>query len=279
MAASRASVENMNVSRACAVLVFALGIVTGTGAPAAAQGFDLTVFAGLAYPLYDERLTVQPGELSIPGVEVTPVISPELTGDGGAVFGASLTFEFGILGIEGRIDSVDAAIDFTGARYDLRGTSFPFQGVTASLVAAAGRFEADRFSILSANLRLRTPGPVGIVASGGMSYLPDITVSGSVPLSIQSPQLPPLGFDAGLTLRALPGQSGHRFGVNGGIGLRVGGRVGVMGEVRGFYFREYELRFATLNGPELVDALLADADPIGFEPVFVNAQIGISFKF
>jgi hypothetical protein len=67
--------------------------------------------------------------------------------------------------------------------------------------------------------------------------------------------------------------------VNGGIGLRVGGRVGLVGEVRGFYFREYELRFATLNGPELLDDLLAEADPVRFEPVFINAQVGVSFRF
>jgi hypothetical protein len=250
-----------------------------TAAPAVAQGFDFTVFAGVAYPLYDERLTFRPGDLTIPGVEVTSAIPPELKGDGGAVFGAAFTFELGILGIEGRLDSVDAAIDFSGARYDLRGTSFPFQGVTASIIADPGRFEADRLYILSANLRLRTPGPIGVMASGGLSYLPDITVSGSVPVTVSSPQLPPVGFDAGLTLRATPGQSGHRFGLNGGIGLRVGGRVGLIGEVRGFYFREYELRFATLNGPAILDALLAEADPIGFEPVFINAQVGLVIKF
>lgn len=260
-------------------LLSALALVIGAAAPAAAQGVDLTVFAGVAYPLYDERLTLRPGALSIPGVEVTNVMNPELKGDGGAVFGVALAFELGIIGIEGRIDSVDAGIDFTGARYDLRGTEFPFQGVTASIIANAGRFDADRLSILSVNARLRTPGPVGIVASGGVSYLPDITVSGSVPLAVESPQLPPLGFNAGLTLRATPGQSGHRFGVNGGVGLRIGGRVGLIGEVRGFYFREYDLRFGTSNGPELLDELLAEADPVRFEPVFINAQVGLSFRF
>ena len=259
--------------------LLALAFGTGMAAPASAQNLDLTVFAGLAYPLYDERLILRPGGISIPGVEVTNTINPELKGDGGAVFGAALALEFGIIGFEGRVDSVDAAIDFSGARFDLRGTEFPFQGVTASIVANAGRFDADRLAILSFNLRLRTPGPVGIIASGGLSYLPDITVSGSVPLAVESPQLPPLGINAGLTLRATPGQSEHRFGVNGGIGVRLGGNVGVIGEVRGFYFREYDLRFGTTSGPQLLDDLLAEADSVGFEPVFFNAQIGLSFRF
>lgn len=275
----RVPVQNRRMARPGASLL--LGIVTlfGSASTAVAQSVDLTVFAGVAYPLYDERLTLRPGALSIPGVEVLSATSPELKGDGGAIFGASLVVELGVVGIEGRVDSVDAGIDFTGARYDLRGTAFPFQGVTASIIASPGRFDADRVSILSVNARLRIPGPVGIFASGGVSYLPDISVSGSVPLSVEAPQLPPLGINAGLTLRAEPGQSGHRFGVNGGGGVRIGGRVALVGEVRGFYFREYELRFGTANGPELLDDLLSEADPVGFEPVFINAQLGVSFRF
>jgi hypothetical protein len=61
--------------------------------------------------------------------------------------------------------------------------------------------------------------------------------------------------------------------------VRVGGRVALIGEVRGFYFPDYELQFASVNGPELLDDLLAEADPIRFSPVFVNAQVGISFRF
>jgi hypothetical protein len=254
-------------------------LVTGAAAPAAAQGVDLTVFGGIAYPMYDERLTLRPGDPSISGVEITSATSPVLQGDGGAVFGAALAFDFGILGIEGRVDTIDAAIDFSGARYDLRGTAFPFQGITARITASPGRFDADRVSILSLNARIRTPGPAGIMISGGLSYLPDITVSGSVPLAVESPLLPPLGFDAGLTLRATPGESEHRFGVNGGAGVRIGGRIALVGEVRAFYFREYDLRFGTANGPELLDDLLAQADPVGFEPVFVNAQVGLAFRF
>ena len=52
-----------------------------------------------------------------------------------------------------------------------------------------------------------------------------------------------------------------------------------MGEVRAFYFREYELRFGATNGPQLLDDLLAEADLVRFEPVFVNAQVGLAFKF
>lgn len=264
------------------VVLATCAVVLVMAAPwrASAQGVDLTIFAGRAFPNYDERLTLRPSSPSLPGVDITVAESPILRADGGAVFGAALAFELGIFGIEGRIDATEVGLDFTGARYDLRGAEPPFQNVTASLIAAEGRFDADRITLLSLNARLRTPGPVGVVVSGGFSYLPDIRVAGSLPLRLEAAGFPPLpGFGADLTLRATPGQSEHRIGVNGGAGLRIGGRVAVMAEVRAFYFREYELRFGTEQGPEFLNDLLAAVDPVRFDPIFVNAQVGLVFKF
>jgi hypothetical protein len=266
--------------RLLTMLAACAGVCLGAAGNTSAQGLDLTVFAGRAFPIYDERLTLRPGAPAIPGVDVTVVGAPELRADGGPVFGAALAFELGIFGIEGRLDATDVGLDFTGARYDLRGTEPPFQGLMAALIASAGRFDADRIHLLSLNLRARTPGPIGVIASGGVSYLPDIRVTGSVPLTVQAPALPVLpALDADLTLRATPGQTEHRFGVNGGIGLRAGGRIGLVAEARGFYFREYELRFGTDDGPALIDDLLADVPPVRFRPVFVNAQVGLVIRF
>jgi hypothetical protein len=52
-----------------------------------------------------------------------------------------------------------------------------------------------------------------------------------------------------------------------------------MAEVRAFYFREYELRFGSDNGGATLDSILDDVAPVRFEPVFVNAQVGVVFKF
>src|SRR5688572_32400179 len=68
----------------------------------------------------------------------------------------------------------------------------------------------------------------------------------------------------------VPGQSDHRWGVNGGAGLRIGGRVALVGEVRVFYFREYELRFEAEDGFDILEELLAGLAPVRFEPVFIN---------
>jgi hypothetical protein len=246
----------------------------------AAQQFDFTFFVGRAFPTYDERLTFRPSTPTVPGVDVTVVGSPLIKADGGPVFGGALAFEVGIFGIEGRLDATDVGFELTGARYNLRGTEPPFTGLSGSITVFDGRFDADRIGLLSLNARIRTPGPVALVASGGLSYLPDITVTGSIPLAVEVPGIPvPPGVDTRLILRVAPGQAESRWGVNGGAGLRIGGRVAVMGEVRVFYFKEYELRFASENGPEILDELLARLPLVRFDPIFVNAQAGVTFRF
>lgn len=253
-------------------------LLAGGARHASAQALDATVFGGWAFPLYDERFGIR--NPSFPGVEVTVPGSPEIRADGGGVFGGAVGVSFGAVGIEGRLDATQVALEFSGARYDLRGTSFPFDGLTASIILAPGRFDADRIPLLSLNGRFTTPGRVALIASGGFSYLPDISISGSIPLAVEAPALPGIpDFDAGVQLRASPGQSGHRFGINGGVGVRVGGRVALIGEVRGFYFGDYNLRFSSENGDELIDDLLAQAAPVSFRPVFVNAQVGVTFRF
>ena len=83
-----------------------------------------------------------------------------------------------------------------------------------------------------------------------------------------------------LRLEVAPGESEHRFGLNGGAGLRIGSsRVAFMGEVRVFYFREYELRFNVANAPSVVEDLIDGLDPVRFEPIIVNAQAGLVFRF
>lgn len=250
-------------------------------APVRAQGLDVTLFVGAAYPVYDERLTLRPSTPAFPGLDVTVAGDPELRADGGLAFGGAIAFELGIFGIEGRVDATDVGFDLRGARYDFRATEPPFAGVTGSLTLGNGRFDTERLYLLSGNLRLRTPGPVGLVVSGGLSVLPDITISGSVPLSLDISGIPSLpGVEPRLQLRAAPGESEHRIGVNGGAGLRIGGsRVALMAEVRAFYFREYELRFAVEDSPGVVEALLDNVAPVRFEPVVVNAQAGLVFRF
>jgi hypothetical protein len=258
---------------------YAVVVLLGSSGRAAAQGVDFTFFIGRAFPIYDERLTLRPPAPSVPGVDITVDGTPLIEADGGPVVGGALAFEWGVLGIEGRLDGTDVAFDLTGARYTLHGTQPPFEGVTASITISDGTFEADRIWILSGNVRVRTPGPIALVASGGVSYLPDITVTGSIPLRVDVSGVSLPDLNARLTLRAAPGQSEDRWGVNGGVGLRLGGRVALMGEVRVFYFQDYELRFGAVNSGEILDEVLSGLASVHFDPVFVNAQAGVTFRF
>jgi hypothetical protein len=240
-----------------------------------AQGVDLTLFVGKAFPTYDERLTLTIPPIS--GADFTTLESPLIRADGGSVFGGALALEWGILAVEGRLDSTAVGLEFTGARYELRVNEPPFQDLAVTLSAAPGRFDADRVNILSLNARLRTPGPIALVASGGLSYLPEIQVTGSIPLRLEASGFPQASEEVALFLRATPGESDNRFGVNAGAGLRFGGRVALMAEARVFHFKEFELRFDAAD--DALDELLDGLDAVRFTPVFVNVQAGLVFRF
>lgn len=262
-------------------VVFQLLFLLSVPSRAFAQGGDVTIFVGAAYPAYDERLVLRPTIPSLPGANVSVTGAPEIRADGGLVVGGALAFELGVVGIEGRIDAADVAFDVTGARYNVSVAGGALNGISGSVTLGDGRLDAERLRLVSVNARLRTPGPIGLVASGGLSYLPSIEIGGTVPVSAEIAGLPILrALEPQLRLTAAPGESRHRLGLNGGAGLRVGGRrVALMVEVRAFYFREYELRFDVDGASSIVTDLLQDLDPIRFDPLIVNAQAGLVFKF
>ena len=267
------------VSRKLSIIMF-LGAAVFAPIDVFAQGGDLTLFVGTAFPVDREEFTLRPSTPSFPGADVTVAGDPALRATGGLVLGGALAFEVGVIGIEGRLDSTNIGFDVDGARYDLRGTSAPFQGLTGAITVADGHLDADRFNILSANIRLRTPGPVGLVASGGLSILPDVTINGSVPISAQIAGVTLPGVQPRLRLEVAPGESKHRFGLNAGGGVRIGGRrLAVVGEVRVFYFQDYELTFGMENAPSIVSDLIREIPAITFDPVIVNAQAGLVVKF
>jgi len=84
-------------------------------------------------------------------------------------------------------------------------------------------------------------------------------------------------------LEALPSQQQNRFGLNAGAGLRVrlGERVALLAEGRAFLFREYELGFGITSEPQVpgLDELLAQIEPVRFEPVFFHAAAGLVISF
>ncbi len=268
------------MSRPSAVLsILVLGLLATPG-PTFAQGGDLTLFIGSAYPVDHERFTLRPSTPSLPGADITANPTPELRAAGGLVVAGALAFELGVLGIEGRWDSMSLGFDVDGGRYDIRATSGPLQGLTGAVTVGDGRLDAKRLNILSINARLRTPGPVGIYASGGFSVLPDVTIEGSVPLGVELVGVPVGGIAPRLRLDVAPGESNRRYGLNGGAGLRLGSsRVALVGEVRVFYFKDYDLRFAVEDAPAIAADLIDRIAPVRFDPIIVNAQAGLAVRF
>lgn len=257
--------------------VFALGLLIPSlsAAPTFAQGGDITIFGGYAYPTYSQEFTFRtPSIPSFPGFEISEE-STTLDAKGGTAFGLAAAFELGrVFGIEGRVDTASVKLESSGARYTLSGS-----GLSGSISLGEGPIPVDRLTLLSANLRLRIHGPVSLLASGGFSYLPSFNVGGSIPLTVGVPGLPAAGTTIPLRLTALPTDNEYRFGVNGGIGLRirVAPVVALVGEVRGFYFSEYELYLQPANSA--LDDILRGLDPVRFNPVVVNAVAGVSFLF
>lgn len=255
-------------------------LVLLTSRPAAAE-WDLSLFVGQAFPTYDERLVIRlPDVPPVPGLDVQTTGIPELRADGGPVFGAALAREFGILGIEVRVDLTDVALDLTGVRYDLRVDPPVFGLQRGSVTINDASFDVDRLSIVSANLRLRTPGPISLVASGGFSYLPRFEVSGTVPIEFAIEGVPGSSLaQPDLRLGLEPGESSDRWGVNGGAGLRIGGNAAVFAEARVFYFGDYELSVLVEDVQPLVTRLLDELEPVSFRPVIANAVAGLVFRF
>jgi hypothetical protein len=247
---------------------------------AARAGWDLSVFGGVAFPTYEQRFTVRaPTVVPLPGFVVQPADDLTIDAKGGSVFGAALCGEVGVLGIEGRFDSTAIELRTSGLTYGLRYSAPPLPTFTGSLSIAPGPLETSRLNLLSLNLRLRTPGPVSLVASGGFSYLPDFDVTGSTPVQLAISGIPALDQTGTFRLRVAPTESSHRFGVNAGAGLRftIAPGVSLFGEGRVFYFKEYELSI-DVDDPRL-QALVGAIEEPRFRPVVVNAVGGLVFSF
>jgi hypothetical protein len=260
--------------------VLALVVLLGAAPRAAHAEWDLSVFVGQAFPTYDERLVIRlPDVPPAPGLDIRASGTPELQADGGPVFGAALAREFGILAIEVRLDVTEVALELTGVRYDITANPPVFGLSRASITVGDARLDSNQLSLVSINARLRTPGPISLVVSGGLSYLPDFEVGGSIPVAFTVEGLGTSLAQPRLVIAAEPNQSSDRWGVNGGGGLRFGGRIAAFAEVRVFYFGEYDLNVAFDDAQPLLDALIDEIEPVQFRPLIFNAVAGLVFRF
>jgi hypothetical protein len=262
-----------------AALLACLSLASAT--PARASGFDFSIFGGIAYPTYEQQFTVRaPTVAPLPGFVIRPNGDLKIDAKGGTVFGAAVCGEVGgVIGIEARFDSTAIELRTGGLGYQLSYRAPPLPTLSGSVSVDPGPLETDRLKLISVNLRLRTPGPVSLMASGGFTYLPDFKVTGTTPVRLTVNGLPVLDQQTSFGLRVSPTESSHRLGVNAGAGLRfkVAPGVSLFGEGRVFYFKEYELS-VEVDDPTL-QGFVGDIEQPRFRPIVVNAVGGVTFSF
>lgn len=260
--------------------------------------FEIAGYLGTSFPFYSQSFTYSPGPVSlpIPGVSIRQQGAFKMDGSGGLVVSGGVTYYFGgVIGIEGRLDTAKVNVATTGARYDV-GLTLPGlpQPFSASLDLGTGTVDLATLKPWSLNLKLRTPGPVRLFVSGGVSRLPalDFTVNQNIGLGATALNVITSKLDVG-TVRlkgALRPQEGEsRWGANagGGLQLKLGPNVALVAEGRYFYFgeRTYDWsavptdRFLSGLERQLLDATRQRLPAIKFKPQFFQAAGGLAISF
>ena len=254
--------------------------------PASPGDFELAVQLGRALPFYSQSFAFDPGDLIPPNYPVQTSGGFDLSLGGGLTVSGAATWCFSdSFGLEARVDTakVDLQVDGGQISSDL-GDLIP--GLPSIPISAdlSGATSIGRLVPVSLNLRFVAGENVQFVASGGLSYIPSVTVEAAVDIGLvvggipglPSLPLPDLGVSAAATL---PGG----FGGNLGAGLRVpvSSSVSLLFEARAFGFPKQEIQWGSGSGESspIEDALAAALDPIEFEYGFFQATGGVVFTF
>jgi hypothetical protein len=277
-------------------LLAAALLAPGTVPVAPASGWEVQGLVGFSAPTYSQTFRWSPPPLpSLPGVEIEQSGTFDLEATGGLAVSGSLTwFATGGVGLEARIDTGDVSLETRNARFSVRvPLPAPLPDIDTELDLEPAVVDLERVTPLSLNLRLRTPGPIALNLSGGVSYLPSLEVAVVQPLSLGVRGLDTaLGrLDLGeVSIRAAAAEetSRSRVGANLGVGLqiRLSDSVSLALDARGFLFPERQLVWSAapdrpLNAAEqlVVDEVLRELQPIDFSPTLINATAGLAISF
>jgi hypothetical protein len=263
---------------------------------ASAAGLEITGYAGPIIPVYEQSVALDPSGLVLPGGGVLPAGQAlKLEGDGGNTFGGALTLYLADwFGLEGRIDAADLRLKTTGATYrvvvDLPA---PLPDATGDLELGSGPMDVQRIHPLSLNLKLRSPGGLRLTLSGGVSYLPSLSVESAQAVQLRAVSVP--GVPAGSTLASVglraeaapQAEENGRWGANLGLGLQIGlgSNLALVAEGRAFVFQEHVLNWRRADGPLLpIEEALARElerrlDPVEFNPNFFQVTAGLALSF
>jgi hypothetical protein len=278
--------------KALALLIAALA----APAVAGAGEFEVAGHLGYTFPFYSQTLSYDPGPVTvpIPGVTVEQNGEFQLKASGGLAFAGGATFyPITGIGIELRIDSADVTVDTQSASYNVRvGLPAPLEPVVANLTLTKGKADVKALTPISLNLKLRTGGSFGLMASGGISRLPKVEFSieqtvglgvSAFNLSTGNIEVSTLGFRG---TSSAEGKSAWGGNLGLGVQIKLGERGALLVEGRGFYFPKQTITWEpnvdrTLNAIE--QALLARVqqklEPIEFKPWWVQATVGVAIRF
>jgi hypothetical protein len=261
---------------------------------AGAAELELTGYAGYTFPFYKQTFEYDPGPVAvpIPGVTVDQAGSFALEASGAPAFAGGVAFYLtGGFGLEVRYDRADLTVDTKASSYTVRvGLPAPFDPVVADLALAEGTADLKAAAPLSLNLKLRTPGSVRFVVSGGVSRLGDLefTVEQTVGLGVIAFDLVESNIHVGTIGVRGTAAAGSSWGGNLGLGLQIpiGEHGALVLEGRGFYFPKRTVEWEpVVDRPlsvielALLERLQERLPPVEFEPWWVQATVGFAIRF
>ena len=246
---------------------------------------EISAWVGPSLPFYSQSFQYSPPAVPpLPGVGVEQVGAFEFDASGGVSFGAGAAWHFGgPIGVEFRVDSGAIEVNQEGARFRVTVRPPAPLPPLAIDVETQGTITLDRLLPISLNVRYRGGGRVGLVASGGLSYLPSLDFAVTQELGLGA-----IGGIGGIDIPTLPLEAGGQidgfWGVNAGLGVRfrLSDAVSANVEGRGFFFGEREIEWQVERfpiSPELGELIRQQLGPIRFTPGFFQATAGLSVRF
>lgn len=262
---------------------------------ARAGGVELTGFAGYTFPFYSQTFAYDPGPINIPipGVSIEQGGEFSLKASGGLAYGGALAvYASDTFGFELRVDRAEFNVETESSTFDVDVTlPAGLPPVSTSLTLDEGSGEVSAPLPLSLNLKLRGPGATHVFASGGLSRLGglDFTLRQPIAIGVTTVNLESSNLEVTtVEIQAQAKDTASSWGGNLGLGFQVGlgERGGLVVEARGFYFPKRTVEWESLEvaglpplQQQLLNRTLDILPPLEFEPWWVQATIGISFRF
>ncbi|HVO10808.1 MAG TPA: hypothetical protein VMX54_08695 [Vicinamibacteria bacterium] len=264
---------------------------------AVAADFEITGFGGYTFPFYSQTFTYGPGPISIniPDISITQSGSFKIKASGGASFGGALAFyPVHAIGIEVRLDSADLKLEPEASTFDVDVTlPAPLEPIHSTLTLDQGTAALKTANTYSINLRVRTGGQTHLFASGGLSHLGNLQASIRQPVALGVTSADFVTNKLNVATIDLQAQvpldkQGSSWGGNLGLGFQIGlgQHGGILVEGRGFVFPKRTAEWqGVIESPltpleqELLNRTLSSLPSVEIQPWWVQATIGISYRF